>query len=90
MKATAKYLFDEDFATGESPTITVVEAERRRADAESIAYRNGFTAAQAQTAQRTAAVLALIADGLERLDRSLASIEARLESEAVEVAVAVA
>ena len=34
MKATAKYLFDEDFAAGEKPTITMVEHERRRADAE--------------------------------------------------------
>jgi flagellar assembly protein FliH len=32
----------------------------------------------------------VIADGLERLNRALAGIEARLESEAVEVAVAVA
>ena len=46
MKATAKYLFDEDFATGEKPTITLVEAERRRADAESQAYRKGFAAGQ--------------------------------------------
>jgi len=30
MKSTAKYMFDEDFATGAKPTITVVEAERRR------------------------------------------------------------
>ena len=94
MKATAKYLFDEDFATGEKPTITVVEAERRRVDAESLAYRNGFTAGQAQAqgeaTQRIANALGVIADGLERLNRALASIEARLESEAVEVAVAVA
>ena len=34
MKATAKYLFDEDFASGEKPTITLIEHERRRADAE--------------------------------------------------------
>ena len=34
MKTNAKYLFDEDFSTGEKPTITLVEAERRRADAE--------------------------------------------------------
>ena len=34
MKATAKYLFDVDFAAGEKPTITMVEHERRRADAE--------------------------------------------------------
>ncbi len=94
MKAAAKYLFDEDFATGVKPTMTVVEAERRRADAESQAYRKGFNAGQAQAqdeaAQRIAAALALISDGLERLDRALGGIELRLETEAVEVAVAVA
>jgi hypothetical protein len=37
MQATAKYLFDEDFSSGEKPTISLVEAERRRADAESLA-----------------------------------------------------
>ncbi len=92
-KATAKYLFDEDFASGEKPTITVVEAERRRADAESQAYRQGFAAGETKAendiAQRSAAALAVIADGLARLDRALADIEARLETEAVQVAVAV-
>ena len=88
MKANAKYLFDEDFSPGEKlPTITLVEAERRRADAESLAYRKGFAAGQEQ-AQNGA--LGLIADGMERLDKALAGIEARLETEAVEVAVAVA
>ncbi len=95
MKATsAKYMFDEDFATGERPTITVVEAERRRADAESLAYRNGFAAglaqAQGDTAQLAADALARLADGLAGIDRALKGIEARLEAEAVEVAVAVA
>jgi len=94
MKATAKYLFDEDFAAGAKPTITMVEHERRRADAESQAYRKGFTAgeqqAQQEAAQRIAAALAVIGDGLARLDGALAAIEARLETEAVEVAVAVA
>jgi flagellar assembly protein FliH len=94
MKSTAKYMFDEDFATGEKPTITVVEAERRRADAEAQAHRKGFAAglAQAQTeaAQRMAVALGLIADGMTRLDRALNGIETRLEVEAVEVAVAVA
>jgi flagellar assembly protein FliH len=93
MKATAKYLFDEDFATGEKPTITMVEHERRRVDAEAQAHRKGFAAgetkAQNDAAQRTAAALGLIADGLERLDRALTGIEARLETEAVQVAVAV-
>ena len=94
MKATAKYLFDEDFASGEKPTITLIEHERRRADAESQAYRNGFAAgqeqAQQEAAQRIAAALVVIADGLGRLDGALTAIETRLETEAVEVAVAVA
>jgi flagellar assembly protein FliH len=93
MKATAKYLFDEDFATGEKPTISVVEAERRRADAESTAYRNGFAAGQAKAqedvAQRIAAALTVVADGMARIERGLTDIETRLENEAVEVAVAV-
>src|SRR5258708_33216466 len=90
MKATAKYLFDEDFASGEKPTMTMVEHERRRADAESQAYRSGFAAGEAQAqqeaAQRIAAALAVIADGLGRLDGALTAIETRLETEAVEVA----
>ena len=92
-KSTAKYLFDEDFATGEKPTITMVEAERRRADAEAVAHRRGFAAglaqAQNEAAQRAAAALAVIADNLARLDHALSGIEVRLETEAVEVAVAV-
>ena len=94
MKTATKYLFDEDFASGEKPTITLVEAERRRVDAESVAYRNGFAAGQAQAqseiAQNTASALAVIADGLDRIHRALGEIETRLETEAVEVAVAVA
>jgi flagellar assembly protein FliH len=94
MKSTAKYMFDEDFASGDKPTITVVEAERRQLDAEAQAHRKGFAAGQAQAQseanQRVAVALGLIADGLARLDRALSGIEARLETEAVEVAVAVA
>jgi len=93
MKATAKYLFDENFAAGD-PTITLVEHERRRADAESQAQRKGFAAGQQQAkteaAERAAAALALIAGGMDKLERALSAIEARLETEAVEVAVAVA
>ena len=95
MKSTAKYMFDEDFAVGgEKLTITLVEHERRRADAESQAHRQGFAAgeqqAQQETTQRIAAALAVIADGLARLGGALTAIETRLETEAVEVAVAVA
>jgi flagellar assembly protein FliH len=94
MKANTKYLFDEDFSSGERPTITLVEAERRRADAESQAYRNGFAAglAQAQNddARKATATLGAIADAMERFNTALVGIEARLETEAVQVAVAVA
>lgn len=94
MKASAKYMFDEDFAGGEKPTITLVEHERRRADAESQAHRKGFDAGHAQAkteaAERIANALTKIADSMERLDRALGGIEARLETEAVQVAVAVA
>ena len=94
MKAMAKYLFDVDFAAGEKPTMTMVEHERRRADAKSQAYRQGFTAGEQQAHQeatkRMADALSVIADGLGRLDSALTAIETRLETEAVEVAVAVA
>lgn len=94
MKATAKYLFDEDFASGEKPTITMVEHERRRADAESQAYRKGFeaakTEAQNESHARVASALGLIADAMERIGREMDEVEARFEAEAVEVAVAVA
>src|SRR5689334_7837361 len=95
MKSTAKYMFDEDFAAGgEKPTITLVEHERRRADAESQAHCQGFAAGQEQAhqeaAQRIAAALAVISDGLARLDSALTAIETRHETEAVQVAVAVA
>jgi flagellar assembly protein FliH len=90
MKAAAKYLFDEDFSSGVKPTISLVEAERRRADAESQAYRKGFAAGEQQAQSQGVAALALIADAMERLHKALGGIEARLETEAVEVAVAVA
>jgi len=94
MKSAAKFLFDEDFASGERPTISIAEHDRRRQDAEAVAYRNGFAAAQAQAhaeaSQRIAAALTKIGETMERLSRGLHGVEARLELEAVEVAVAVA
>jgi flagellar assembly protein FliH len=88
--ANAKFLFDEDFATGEKPTITLVEFERRRKDAEAVAFRNGFAAAQAEAVaeaeKRLAAAMTQIGDTLARLGRGLDGVEARLEVEAVQVA----
>src|SRR4029079_13590715 len=62
--------------------------------AEAVAYRNGFAAAQAQAhaeaSQRIAAARTKIGETMERLSRGLHGVEARLELEAVEVAVAFA
>lgn len=93
--AAAKFMFDEDFAPGGGkPTITMVEHERRSADAEAVAHRRGFEAGQAQArseaAERIAAALTQIADSMTRLNSALTAIETRLEVEAVHVAVAVA
>ena len=93
MKPSAKYMFDEDFAGGgEKPTITMVEHERRSADAESIAPRKGFEAGQAQArteaADSIARALNQIADSMARINGALTGIETRLEIEAVQVAVA--
>ncbi len=94
MAAAAKFLFDEDFASGEKPTITLVEAERRREDAESMAHRKGFEAGQNQARteqnERIARALSALAEQATRLNGQLRDIEARLESEAVHVAFAVA
>ena len=94
MKPSAKFMFDEDFAAGEKPTITMVEHERRSKDAESIAHRAGFEAGQTQArteaAERIAKTLLQIADSMERIHQALTGIETKLETEAVEVAVAVA
>ncbi len=93
--AAAKFMFDEDFAPGGAkPTITLVEHERRSADAESVAHRKGFEAGQAQArteaAESMARALNQIADSMARLNAALAGIETRLEVEAVQVAVSVA
>jgi flagellar assembly protein FliH len=95
MRAPAKYLFDHDFAAAGSgkPSIALAEHARLK-DAEAAGYSRGFAAAQAEAKtdaeRRSAAALERIAAALEALDRSLAAVEARLETEAVEVAVAVA
>ena len=95
MKPAAKFTFDEDFAPGGAkPTITMVEHERRSADAEAVAHRKGFDAGQVQArteaAERIAAALTQIADSMARLHGGLTGIEAKLETEAVQVAVSVA
>lgn len=91
--APAKFLFDNDFAAGgrgSKPTISLAEHAEKVAQAEAAAHARGFAEAQTKAEQRAAAALERISTQLQGLDRSLAAVQARLETEAVEVAVAVA
>ena len=95
MGATAKYLFDADFSgSGEpKPTIALAEHAAKLTEAEAAGYRNGVAVAEAQalaeSSRLTAVALGRIADSFERLDQALHAVGAKLEAEAVEVAVAV-
>jgi flagellar assembly protein FliH len=92
----AKFLFDHDFAkTAEvkpAVPLAVHEADLKEADASG--YRRGFAAAKAEilaeAEQRSAAALGHIAATLADVARGLTGVEAKLETEAVEIAVAVA
>lgn len=96
MAAPAKFLFDDDFTPGRSakPTVALAEHAQKLKDADVAGYGRGFAeakaAAKAEAEQRATAALDRIAASLKTLDASLAAVEARLETEAVEVAVAVA
>jgi flagellar assembly protein FliH len=92
MSAPAKFLFDNDFGASAKakPSITEAEQAARLVEAEAEGYRKGFAAAKAETEQHAAAALQRIAVALDQLNRGLGTVEARLETEAVEVAVAVA
>jgi flagellar assembly protein FliH len=93
LSARAKFLFDVDFAAGSEPArraITPAVHEAAVAEARATAYSQGIAAAVAEAEPRAAVTLERIAAGVEALARELAAVEARLEAEAVEVAVAVA
>ena len=92
----AKFLFENDFAVGGDgkPSVALDDHKAKLQEAEDKALRRGFeqgkAEAEAEAAQRTAAALEAVAGALKNLDNGLGAIEARLETEAVEVAVAVA
>jgi len=94
--APVKFLFDHDFAAaGEGkPSIKLAEHAVKLKEAEAAGYQCGFADGQAETkaeAERhAAAALERIAATLEKLDRGLSGVEAKVETEAVSVAVAVA
>jgi flagellar assembly protein FliH len=99
MGAANKFLFDVEFTKGTDlgpaeRSLALAEHARRLAAAEQDAYGKGFAAAEAQgksdIERRTASALECIAASIEKLAVNVPAIEARLETEAVEVAVAVA
>jgi flagellar assembly protein FliH len=98
MGAATKFLFGVDFtATDGKPerlTITLAEHALKLAEAETLARRRGYedarTDAGIEAERRTAMALEAIAASLAEASTTLKAIEARLECEAVDVAVAVA
>ncbi len=98
MTAPTKFLFDTDFVGGPKkptePMITVAEHEVKLAEAETKGHQRGYAQAQndaeVEANRRIAGTLEHIATSVAAASAALAAIEARLECEAVEVAVAVA
>ena len=97
MAAPAKFLFDMDFSapdkTRERPA-TPAEIAQKIASAEARAYRDGFDAAQreakAESDRRSALALEEIGIAVQAIAKRFSGIETRMETEAVDVAVAVA
>jgi flagellar assembly protein FliH len=96
MAAQAKYLFDQDFGPAKAADKPIAAAELaiRLGEAESKGFRDGFAAAEkegaAVAASRSAIAFEQIGDALDRLSQGLTAMEGRLETEAVEIAAAIA
>jgi flagellar assembly protein FliH len=96
MAEPAKYLFDMDFSNPSMRTdaATVADFARRLADAEARGHRNGMAAgltqANTESARRNAVALEQIASIMDVVASRFGDVERRMESEAVEVAIAVA
>jgi flagellar assembly protein FliH len=97
MGAPAKFLFDMDFSApekGRERAATPSEIAQQIASAEARAYRDGFDAAmleaKAESDRRAALALEEIGIALRGIATRFSGIETRMETEAVDVAVAVA
>jgi flagellar assembly protein FliH len=97
MAAPAKFLFDVDFSAPEKSRekpATPAEIAQKVADAEARAYRAGYDAAQreakAEADRRVALAMEEISIAIRGIATGFAGIEGRMETEAVDVAVAVA
>lgn len=96
MATPAKFLFDTDFAAPDKreKAATPAEIAEKIAEAEARAYRAGYDAAQreakAESDRRAALALEEIAISIKGIAARVNGIEDRMETEAVDVAVAVA
>jgi flagellar assembly protein FliH len=97
MGAPAKFLFDQDFSapdSGKQKAATAAEIAEMVAAAEARGYRSGFEAAQrearVESDRRAAQALEAIGGAIRAIANGFAGIEARMETEAVDVAVSVA
>jgi flagellar assembly protein FliH len=97
MGAPAKFLFDTDFSAphrSRERAPTTQEIAQQIATAEAKAYQSGFDAAQreakVQSDRRMALAVEEIAIGIKGIAARFAGVETRMETEAVDVAVAVA
>jgi len=97
MASPAKFLFDMDFSApdkGRERPATALEVAQKIASAEAHAYRDGYDAGQreakAESDRRTALALEEIGTGIQAIKARFSGIETRMETEAVDVAVAVA
>jgi len=96
MAAPAKFLFDLDFSAPDRARDKVSQAEvaEKIAAAEARAYRDGYEAAQrearVESDRRSALALEEIGISFRAMATGLHGIETRMESEALDVAIAVA
>jgi flagellar assembly protein FliH len=97
MAAPAKFLFDNDFSAPDKArekAATAAEIAQKVAAAEARAYQDGFNAGQreakAESDRRVALALEEIGIGVKGIAARFASVETKMETEAVDVAVAVA
>ena len=97
MAAPAKFLFDNDFSAPDQSrerAATAAEVAQKVAAAEARAYRDGFDAGQreakAESDRRSALALEEIKIAMQSIAARFAGVETKMETEAVDVAVAVA
>ena len=97
MAAPAKFMFDMDFAAPDRTrerAATAAEIAQTVAAAEARAYRDGFDAGQreakAESDRRAATAIEEIRISVQGIAQRFSAVEVRMETEAVDVAIAVA